>query len=79
MHTGHVGVAYQDVALGGTAQGLAMGPNISVSAKGVVGVVSDAATEAAVGEELATPVGLAKLAFDGLVFSGALTYCSNHL
>jgi RHS repeat-associated protein len=91
--TGHLGTAYGDFALGGTAQGLPIGS--TASSKGLAGVVTEATvnvltrpgsvlsgvTGVAVelGEEgLAGPVGLAKLGIDGAVYLGALAYCRSH-
>lgn len=71
--TGNFGAAYGDFALGGTAQGLPLGT--SVSAKGIVGVTTDAAVGATLGAEMVEPVGWAKLAIDGLVFGGSVLSC----
>ena len=71
--TGHFGAAYGDFALGGTAQGLPFGA--SASAKGIVGVTTDAAVGATLGAEMVEPVGWAKLAIDGLVFGGSVLSC----
>jgi hypothetical protein len=74
--TGHFGAAYADFVLGGTAQGLPIGT--VAASKGVVGLITDAARGAAVGEEMATPVGWAKLAIDGTTYLGSLAYCAAH-
>ena len=74
--TGHLGAAYADFALGGTAQGLPIGT--VAASKGIVGVVTEGALGAAVGEEMATPVGWVKLAIDGATYLGSLAYCSAH-
>jgi hypothetical protein len=64
--------------MSGTAQGFAVGSN-APSAEGVVGVVTDNATKAAVGEEMSNPVGWAKILFDGAVAVGSFGYCYSHL
>jgi hypothetical protein len=74
--TGHFGAAYADFALGGTAQGLPIGT--VPAAKGIVGVVTEGALGAAVGEEMATPVGWAKLGIDAVAYAGSLLYCKSH-
>jgi hypothetical protein len=74
--TGQFGAAYGDFALGGTAQGLPLGA--SASAKGIVGVTTDAAVAATLGAEMVEPVGWAKLAIDGLVFGGSVLSCLGH-
>jgi hypothetical protein len=71
--TGHFGAAYGDFALGGTAQGLPF--STSASAKGIVGVTTDAAVGATLGAEMVEPVGWAKLAIDGAVFGGSVLSC----
>jgi hypothetical protein len=74
--TGHFGAAYGDFALGGTAQGLPFGS--SASAKGIVGAVTDAGVDAALGEGMAGPVGWAKLGIDAVTYAGSLLYCKSH-
>jgi len=76
--TGHFGAAYGDVALGGYAQGLALGPNAPVAAQGVVGVVTNAGVDAALGEGMAGPVGWAKLGIDAATFLGSALYCASN-
>lgn len=74
--SGKFGAAYGDFALGGTAQGLPLGA--AASSKGLAGVATEGAVGAALGEEMVTPVGWAKLGIDGAVFAGAVAYCTNH-
>ena len=75
--SGQFGAAYGDFALGGTAQGLPLGA--TASSKGIAGVATEAAVGGALGEEMVTPVGWAKLGIDGAVFAGAVAYCTNHI
>lgn len=75
--TGNFGAAYGDVALGGYAQGLALGPNAPAAALGVVGVTTNAGVDA-LSEGMAGPVGWAKLGIDGAVYLSSLAYCRSH-
>lgn len=70
--TGHFSRAYDDIALGGAAQGLPFGS--SVSAKRIVGAVTDAGVDAALGEGIASPVGWTKLGIDGAGYLGSVAY-----
>lgn len=76
--TGHFGAAYGDFALGGYAQGLALGPNAPAAAVGVVGVATNAGVDAALGEGMAGPVGWAKLGIDAATFLGSALYCASN-
>jgi hypothetical protein len=76
--TGNFGAGYADVALGGYAQGLALGPNAPAAAVGIVGVATNAGVDAALGEGMAGPVGWAKLGIDGAVYLTSLAYCRTH-
>ena len=76
--TGHFGAAYGDFALGGYAQGLALGPNAPAAAGGIVGAVTNAGVDAALGEGMAGPVGWAKLGIDAAVFLGSAVACASN-
>jgi hypothetical protein len=76
--TGNFGAGYVDVALGGYAQGLALGPNAPAAAVGIVGAATNAGVDAALGEGMAGPVGWAKLGIDAAVYGSALLYCKSH-